>query len=192
MNTGSEMTERIIKYFDGELSSVEKEKLLSELESNAELKKEFEEVSKVFDLKAQMTNQVTDREYLKTIIPKFRKRISSSKGSIILKPAFTLITLFLILAAGLVIFIPEKQSLSESTLSYFTDEELMQYLPSDYLDVVESEKIDSLFSEELRTDSDKIASYVFNGDDINNLYQKSLLTQEDEQEIYLALIERKF
>ncbi|WP_337873158.1 hypothetical protein [Ignavibacterium sp.] len=186
------MTERIIKYFDGELSSVEKEKLLSELESNAELKKEFEEVSKVFDLKAQMTNQVTDREYLKTIIPKFRKRISSSKGSIILKPAFTLITLFLILAAGLVIFIPEKQSLSESTLSYFTDEELMQYLPSDYLDVVESEKIDSLFSEELRTDSDKIASYVFNGDDINNLYQKSLLTQEDEQEIYLALIERKF
>ncbi|WP_337865980.1 hypothetical protein [Ignavibacterium sp.] len=192
MNTGSEMTERTIKYFDGELSSVEKEKLLSELESNAELKKEFEEVSKVFDLKAQMTNQVTDREYLKTIIPKFRKRISSSKGSIILKPAFTLITLFLILAAGLVIFIPEKQSLSESTLSYFTDEELMQYLPSDYLDVVESEKIDSLFSEELRTDSDKIASYVFNGDDINNLYQKSLLTQEDEQEIYLALIERKF
>lgn len=192
MNTGSEMTERIIKYFDGELSSVEKEKLLSELESNAELKKEFEEVSKVFDLKAQMTNQVTDREYLKTIIPKFRKRISSSKGSIILKPAFTLITLFLILAAGLVIFIPEKQSLSESTLSYFTDEELLQYLPSDYLDVVESEKIDSLFSEELRTDSDKIASYVFNGDDINNLYQKSLLTQEDEQEIYLALIERKF
>lgn len=192
MKTKSEMTERIIRYFDGELSSAEREKLLSELEINSELRKEFEEISKVFDLKDQMKNHIADSEYLGTIIPKFRKRVSSNKGSVILKPAFSLITLFLIIAAALFIFIPEKQSLSKSTLADLTDEELIQHLTSDYLDVIESEKIDSLFTEELKSNSDKIASYLFNGDDINNLYQKNLITQEDEQEIYLALIERKF
>lgn len=192
MKTKSEMTERIIRYFDGELSSAEKEELLSELEINSELRKEFEEISKVFDLKDQMKNHIADSEYLGTIIPKFRKRVSSNKGSVILKPAFSLITLFLIIAAALFIFIPEKQSLSKSTLADLTDEELIQHLTSDYLDVIESEKIDSLFTEELKSNSDKIASYLFNGDDINNLYQKNLITQEDEQEIYLALIERKF
>lgn len=192
MKTKSEMTERIIRYFDGELSSAEKEKLLSELETNSELRKEFEEISKVFDLKARMKNQKADKEYLGTIIPKFRERISSDKGSIILKPAFTLFALFLIIAAALFIFIPEKQSSSDNTLSDFADEELIQHLTSDYLDVIESEKIDSLFTEELKTNSDKIAAYLFNGDNIKNLYQKNLITQEDEQEIYLALIERKF
>lgn len=192
MKTKSEITERIIRYFDGELSSAEKEKLLSELETNSELRKEFEEIRKVFDLKARMKNQNADKEYLGTIIPKFRERISSNKGSIILKPAFTLIALFLIIAAALFIFIPEKQSSSNNTLSDLTDEELIQHLTSDYLDVIESEKIDSLFTEELKTNSDKIAAYLFNGDNINNLYQKNLITQEDEQEIYLALIERKF
>lgn len=192
MKTKSKITERIIRYFDGELSSSEKEKLLSELETNSELRKEFEEIRKVFDLKARMKNQNADKEYLGTIIPKFRERISSNKSSIILKPAFTLIALFLIIAAALFIFIPEKQSSSDNTLSDLTDEELIQHLTSDYLDVIESEKIDSLFTEELKTNSDKIAAYLFNGDNINNLYQKNLITQEDEQEIYLALIERKF
>lgn len=192
MKTKTEMTERIIRYFDGQLSSAEKEKLLSELETNSELRKEFEEISKVFDLKDQMKNQIADNEYLGTIIPKFRSRVSSNKESVILKPAFTLIALFLIIAAALFIFIPEKQSLSESTLADLTDEELIQHLTSDYLDVIESEKIDSLFTEVLKSNSNKIASYIFNGDDINNLYQNNLITQEDEQEIYLALIERKF
>lgn len=192
MKTKTEMTKRIIRYFDGELSSADKEKLLSELETNSELRKEFEEISKVFDLKDQMKNQIPDNEYLRTIIPKFRSRVSSNKGSIILKPAFTLLALFLIIAAALFIFIPEKQSLSESTFSDLSDEELIQHLTSDYLDVIESEKIDSLFTEELKSSSDKIASYLFNGEDIKNLYQKNLISQEDEQEIYLALIERKF
>lgn len=192
MKTKIEMPERIIRYFDGELSSAEKEKLLSELETNSELRKEFEEISKVFDLKDQMKNQIADNEYLGTIIPKFRKKVASDKGSVILKPAFSLIALFLMIAAALFIFIPEKQSLSESSFSDLSDEELIQHLTSDYLDVIESEKIDSLFTEELKFNSDKIASYLFNGDDIKNLYQKNLITQEDEQEIYFALIERKF
>lgn len=192
MKTKSEMTKRIIRYFDGELSSVEKEKLLSELETNSELSKEFKEISKVFDLKDHMKNLNADKEYLGTIIPKFRQRVLSNKGSIILKPAFTLIALLLIIAAALFIFIPEKQSLSESTFYDLSDEELIQHLTPDYLDVIESEKIDSLFTAELKSKSYKIASYLFNGDDIKNLYQKNLITQEDEQEIYLALIERKF
>uniref|UniRef100_A0A832DKU2 Zinc-finger domain-containing protein n=1 Tax=Ignavibacterium album TaxID=591197 RepID=A0A832DKU2_9BACT len=192
MKAKTEMLETILRYFDGEMSSEEKEKFISELKSNPELKKQFDELRKVYEITSEMKNQKVEENYLETITPKFRERLSLNKNKFKLKPAFVFGILIVLIAISTLLFIPEKQSVTISNLSQLTDEELLQKLSTDYLEMIEQDKIDSLLVEEIKTNSNKIASYIFNGDDINNLYRKNLITPEDENEIYLALIETKF
>ena len=192
MKTKSEMLETIIRYFDGEMSSEEKEKFISELKTNPELKKQFDELSKVYAFISEMKHQKVEEDYLKSVMPKFRERLLSNRNKFILKPAFAVSILIVLIAISTLLFLPKEQSITLSNLSELTDEELLQQLSTDYLEMIEQDKIDSLLVEEIKTNSNKVASYIFNGDDINNLYQKNLITPEDENEIYLALIETKF
>ena len=192
MKTKSEMLETIIRYFDGEMSSEEKEKFISELKTNPELNKQFDELSKVYAFISEMKHQKVEEDYLKSVMPKFRERLSSNRNKFILKPAFAVSILIVLIAISTLLFLPKEQSITVSNLSELTDEELLQQLSTDYLEMIEQDKIDSLLVEEIKTNSNKVASYIFNGDDINNLYQQNLITPEDENEIYLALIETKF
>jgi hypothetical protein len=192
MKTKSEMLETIIRYFDGEMSSEEKEKFISELKTNPELKKQFDELGKVYAYTSEMKHQKVEEDYLKSVMPKFREGLSSNRNKFILKPAFAVSILIVLIAISTLLFLPKEQSITLSNLSELTDEELLQQLSTDYLEMIEQDKIDSLLVEEIKTNSNKVASYIFNGDDINNLYQKNLITPEDENEIYLALIETKF
>ena len=192
MKTKNEMVETILRYFDGEMSEQEKEKFISELESNSELKIQFDELIKVYEFTSEIKNQKVEDEYLATILPKFRERLSSHKNKILLKPALALSIFVVLIAISTLLFIPKERSITTNNLSELTDEELLQQLSIDYLEMIEQDKIDSLFVEEIKTNSDKIASYIFNGDDINNLYKKNLITPEDEKEIYFALIGTKF
>lgn len=192
MKTKNKMLETILRYFDGEMSVSEKEKFIIELESNAELKKQFDEISKVYTITSEMKNNKLKDDYLETIIPKFRERLSSNKNNILHKPAIAVSITIVLITISILLFISKEKSITASNLSEFSDEELLQQLSTDYLEMIEQNKIDSLFVEEIKTNSNKIASYIFNGDDINNLYQKNLITPEDENEIYLRLIGKKF
>lgn len=192
MKTKNKMLKTILRYFSMEMSAQEKEKFISELESNSELKNQFNEFIKVYEITSEMKNQKVDENYLETIIPEFRERLLSRKNNILLKPAFAVSILIVLIAISTFLFIPQERSITASNLSELTDEELLQQLSTDYLEMIEPDKIDSLLVEEIKTNSNKIASYIFNGDDINNLYQKNLITPEDENQIYLALIETKF
>lgn len=192
MKTKNKMLETILRYFDGEMSVQEKEKFIIELDSNTELKKQFDEISKVYTITSEMKNNKVKDDYLETIIPKFRERLSSNKNNILLKPAVAVSITIVLITISILLFIPKEKSITASNLSEFTDEELFQQLSTDYLEMIEQNKIDSLFVEEIKTNSNKIASYIFNGDDINNLYQKNLITPEDENEIYLTLIGKNF
>lgn len=192
MKTKNEMIETILRYFDGEMSPEEKEKFISELESNSELKIQFDELIKVYEFTSEIKNQKVEEDYLEAILPRFRERLSSNKNKILLKPAFAVSILVVLIAISTLLFIPKERSITTNNLSELTDEELLQQLSIDYLEMIEQDKIDSLFVEEIKTNSDKITSYIFNGEDINNLYQKNLITPEDENAIYLALIETKF
>lgn len=192
MKTKNEMLKTILRYFDADMSPEEKNKFISELESNSELKNQFNELIKVYEITSEMKNQKVEENYLETIIPEFRERLSSHKNKILLKPAFAVSILIFLVALSTLLFIPKEQSITASNLSELTDEELLQQLTTDYLEMIEPDRIDSLFIEEIKTNSNKIASYIFNDDDINNLYQKNLITPEDENEIYLALVKTKF
>lgn len=192
MKTKSKMLETILRYFNGEMSQEEKEKFISELESNSELKKQFNELNRVYLVTFEMKNTKVEENYLETIIPKFRERLSTKKNKILLRPAYSVIILIVLIAISTLLFIPKKESITAINLSELTDKELYQQLSIDYLEMIEQGEIDSLFADEIKTNSKKIASYIFNGDDINSLYQKNLVNSEDENEIYLALIETKF
>lgn len=192
MKTKNEMLGIILRYFDGEMSPEEKKKFISELVSNSELKNQFDELIKVYEFTSEIKNQKVEEDYLVTILPRFRERSSQNKNKIILKPAFAVSILIFLVALSTLLFIPKEQSITAINLSELTDEELLQQLSTDYLEMIEQDKIDSLFVEEINTNTNKIASYIFNGNDINKLYQKNLITPEDENAIYLALIETKF
>uniref|UniRef100_UPI00404A0750 hypothetical protein n=1 Tax=Ignavibacterium sp. TaxID=2651167 RepID=UPI00404A0750 len=186
------MLETIFKYFDGEMNPEEKKKFISQLESNSELKNQFDELIKVYEFTSEIKNQKVEEDYLETILPRFRERLSSHKNKILLKPALAVSILLVLIAFSTLLFIPQERSITANNLSELTDEELLQQLSTDYLEMIEQDKIDSLFVEEIKTNSNKIASYIFNGDDINDLYQQNLINPEDENAIYLALIETKF
>ncbi|MGQ9798084.1 MAG: hypothetical protein ACUVRG_02150 [Ignavibacterium sp.] len=192
MKTKNKMLETIFKYFDGEMNPEEKKKFISQLESNSELKNQFDELIKVYEFTSEIKNQKVEEDYLETILPRFRERLSSHKNKILLKPALAVSILLVLIAFSTLLFIPQERSITANNLSELTDEELLQQLSTDYLEMIEQDKIDSLFVEEIKTNSNKIASYIFNGDDINDLYQQNLINPEDENAIYLALIETKF
>lgn len=185
-------TNLIIRYFEGELNSAEKEKFLNELQTNTELKKEFDSIKNIYDLKADLSKIKLDQEYLNSILPNFRAKLKGGSERKLFYPKFASAFAVIVIALALLLLLPEGNQKVTTEFSDIPDEELIQQLSQDFSVLIQEDKIDSLFKAEIKSAPDKISYYVFNGDDIENLYQKNLITPEDENEIYLSLIDKKF
>lgn len=182
----------IIRYFDAELSPPETEKLSNEIEKNDMLREEFDSIKNIYDLRSDINNVKVNDEYLSSILPRFRAKLAKAnqKKSVAPKTAFAL--LISVVALTILLLLPGKTEKVITNISDIPDEELIQHLSQDFSDLIQDDKIDSLFKAEIKSAPDKISYYVFNGDDIQNLYQKELITSEEENEIYLTLIDKKF
>ncbi|AFH49053.1 Hypothetical protein IALB_1343 [Ignavibacterium album JCM 16511] len=192
MRTNNKNTDLIIRYFDGELNESEKENLFKDLECDIELRKEFESIKKIYDLKKDVNNVQLDRKYLDSILTEFKAKIEKGSEKKLFNPAFASALAIVFIALTMLIFIPNESKDSINNFSDISDEELIQNLSQDYSGLIQEEKIDSLLNAELKTAPDKISYYVFNGDDITDLYKKNLINPEDENEIYTELIDKKF
>jgi hypothetical protein len=190
MKNNKDIHSLIIRYFDNQLTDKEKEYLFSAIESDAELNKEFQSFKKVFDLTDEIRNHKIDDAYLNSIIPEFRKRIQNESRAKKYIPAFATIVLLIVMAVTVIFYSSEQKV--DNFYSEVSEEELLQQLSQSDFDYIQDEKIDSLLSVELKTSPDKISRYVFNGDDIRNFYNNGIITNEDENEIYAVLIDRKF
>lgn len=192
MKANKSNTELIIRYFENELNQSEREKLISQIQSDPELGKEFDSIKRIYDTKSELESIKINQEYLDSILPKFRSKLKDSEKRRILHPGFAYALSVILIAIIVLFYFDSEGDRTITGLSEIADEELLWQLPDDYIYFVREDKIDSLFNAEIKASPDKISSYVFNGDDINSLYQKNLITPEDELEIYMALIDKKF
>ncbi|MFN3874180.1 MAG: hypothetical protein ACK4R9_14370 [Ignavibacterium sp.] len=190
--TNHNFTEMIIRYFDGDLTPVEIEKLFIEIEKNEMIRKEFDSIKNIYDLRSDINNVKVNEEYLSSILPKFRSKLEKANRKKIFNPKFALALIVALISATILFLLPTETERVITNISDIPDEELIQHLSQDFSDLIQDDKIDSLFKAEIKSAPDKISYYVFNGDDIQNLYQKELITIEDENEIYLTLIDKKF
>jgi len=71
--------ERIVKYFDGDLSPEEKSEFEFDLKNSAQLKKDFESYLKVNDRVRELKDAKLNQAYLDSIIPEFRNNINLQK-----------------------------------------------------------------------------------------------------------------
>lgn len=191
MKINNKNSESIIRYFDGDLKNVEKEILFNQIQNDADLKAEFESIKSIYELKSDYTNIIIDQSYLDSILPRFRSKLEKKSRTNIFNPAFASAFATILIALAILFLIP-KGNKTPDNFSDIPDEELFQLLSQDNLEVIQQDKIDSLFRAEIKSSPDKISNYVFNGDEINTLYQKNLITPEDENEIFTSLIDKKF
>ncbi|MCX8105584.1 MAG: hypothetical protein N3D80_06920 [Ignavibacterium album] len=191
MKINNKNSESIIRYFDGDLKNVEKEILFNQIQNDADLKAEFESIKSIYELKSDYTNIIIDQSYLDSILPRFRSKLEKKSRTNIFNPAFASAFATILIALAILFLIP-KGNKTPDNFSDIPDEELFQLLSHDNLEVIQQDKIDSLFRAEIKSSPDKISNYVFNGDEINTLYQKNLITPEDEDEIFTSLIDKKF
>lgn len=192
MKTNNNNTVLIIRYFDGELNEIEKENFFNELQINEELRKEFNSIKSIYELDAYVKDVKVSQEYLDSILPKFRSKQKNRFSEKIFNPKYALVFSFILIALTILFLLPKENEKPIIKLSDIPDEELIQHLSQDYSVLIQEDKVDSLFKAEIKAAPEKISYYVFNGDDIDNLYQKDLITPEDENEIYLTLIDKKF
>lgn len=190
--TDHNFTEMIIRYFDGDLSPVEIEKLFIEIEKNEMIREEFDSIKNIYDLRSDINNVKVNEEYLSSILPKFRSELAKASKKKYVSPKFAFALFVAAVAITVLLLLPAKTEKVITNLSDIPDEELILHISQDFTDLIQDDKIDSLFKAEIKSAPDRISYYVFNGDDIQNLYQKELITPEDENEIYLTLIDKKF
>ncbi len=192
MKRTDNLSDLIFRFFDGELTSDEKEMLLTELKRNEKLKDEFDSVKNIFELRSATRNIKVSEEYLSSILPNFRGKLDSVEKNHSLNPRLVFVVLIIVTALSIFILIPDENEKVITSFSDIPDEELVQHLSMDITDLLQGEKLDSLFRTEIKSEPEQLSYFVFNGDDLDKLYQQNLIAPDDEQEIYTALIDKKF
>jgi len=194
-------TERIIKYIEDELTSVERSKFEEELKNSFELKKEFEKYLQLKNETIKLKDVELDKNYLDSIIPEFRKRLQSSKSRGIkfsLGYAFGIMLAFILSIAVVNYYLSSK---SESTdLPEFAESlsdsqriELLENLDTELTSTelvsgnVSVQEIDQLINAELEISSEVIETYDIAYDDLI-----VGLEQDEVNKIYNEILSRNF
>ena len=194
-------TERIIKYIEDELTSVERSKFEEELKNSFELKKEFEKYLQLKNETIKLKDVELDKNYLDSIIPEFRKRLQSSKSRGIkfsLGYAFGIMLAFILSIAVVNYYLSSK---SESTdLPEFAESlsdsqrmELLENLETELNSTelvsgnVSVQEIDQLINAELEISSEVLESYDIAYDDLI-----VGLEQDEVNKIYNEILSRNF
>ena len=194
-------TERIIKYIEDELTSVERSKFEEELKNSFELKKEFEKYLQLKNETIKLKDVELDKNYLDSIIPEFRKRLQSSKSRGIkfsLGYAFGIMLAFILSIAVVNYYLSSK---SESTdlpefAESLSDSQRMELLESLETELSSTElvagnvsvkEIDKLINDELEISSEVLESYDIAYDDLI-----VGLEQDEVNKIYNEILSRNF
>jgi len=194
-------TERIIKYIEDELTSVERSKFEEELKNSFELKKEFEKYLQLKNETIKLKDVELDKNYLDSIIPEFRKRLQSSKSRGIkfsLGYAFGIMLAFILSIAVVNYYLSSKSESADlpefaESLSDSQRIELLENLDTELTSTelvsenVSVQEIDQLINAELEISSEVLESYDIAYDDLI-----VGLEQDEVNKIYNEILSRNF
>lgn len=183
--------EKIIRYLNGEMTETEINEFNKLLQSDENLMKEFNEFKKIYEMIENSRNVKINDNYLDSILPQFRQKISKKKNYS-LKPAFALMSIIIIAGLILLIFYQSPDTNSNGIFTDIPDEILLNSISDDYTNLLEPEKIDSLLAEKISINSDELKNYLFSDLDLTNLLDNELVSSDDEEAIYSALINKNF
>ncbi len=146
--------EKFSLYFLNEMNEVEKQSFEEELSSSEELRNEFENYKKVFNIVQETKNINLKDEYSQLVIPKFRAKLKKKqKVSGILKYGYAFTVLFVtVLSYSIVDKLIDDHKDIQNNYSNITPEEATDFademninFDNDY-DEQMSESIDSLYT----------------------------------------------
>lgn len=183
--------EKIIRYLSREMTETEISEFNELLQSDENLMKEFNDFKKIYELIENSRSVKIDNDYLDSILPQFRQKISKQKNYL-LKPAFAFTTILIIAGLIFLIFYQSPDTNSNGIFTDIPDEILLNSISDDYTNLLEPEKIDSLLAEKISINSDELNNYLFGDLDLTNLLNNELVTSDDEEAIYSALINKNF
>lgn len=87
--------EKFSMYFLNEMDQIEKQKFEDQLNTSEQLRKEYEDYKKVFDLVQQTKNIGLNNEYSQKVIPAFRNKLEKKqKKSLVIKYGYVFAVLF--------------------------------------------------------------------------------------------------
>ena len=194
-------TERIIKYIENELTSVERSAFEVELKNSFELKKEFEQYLRLKNETITLKDVKLDKNYFDSIISEFREKLQSQKSRGIkfrLGYAFGIMLAFILSIAVVNYYLSSK---SESTdlpefAESLSDSQRMELLESLETELnstelvsgnVSVQEIDQLINAELEISSEVIETYDIAYDDLI-----VGLEQDEVNKIYNEILSRNF
>ncbi|MCS7054238.1 MAG: hypothetical protein NZM09_10970 [Ignavibacterium sp.] len=179
--------QKIIDFFEGNLSEEEKTDLLKEVNSNLELKKEFESFKKLYSSIDGSKNVKISDDYYESILLRFRNR--NHKVSFLLKPVFVTISVIL-LTSSLILFLLTRTSQDDFNqnndfveINGYDFENVEQM----YKLVNEDKIIDLLFDELINKEENIIAVKKYL--QIEDSYYE--IPESDAEDIYQELLNKK-
>ncbi len=180
--------EKLIDFFEGNLSEPERVQLLEEIGANQKLKNEFEEYKRLYELVLKTRNLKSDQLYLDSILIQFRSK--SEKSSFLLKPVFATGMLIIFAAISFLLyntFIKNNNEMNELENFYeYSSFEINNF--EDFEHLLNKEEIDELLYTELmgRDNSDNsLVKYLHLDDNYH------FISEKDAEEIYQELLTKK-
>jgi hypothetical protein len=193
--------ERIIKYIENDLTSVERIAFEKELKNSFELRIEFEKYLQLKNETIKLKDVKLDKNYLDSIIPEFREWLQSRKShgiKISLGYAFGIMLAFILSIAVVNYYLSSNSEITD--LPEFTNSlndsqrmELLENLDNEITTHelvsgnVSVQEIDQLINAELEISSEVLESYDIAYDDL--IVE---LEQDEVNKIYNEILNRNF
>lgn len=188
------LDEKIISYLEHKLPENEMKDFEKLISHSDELKKEIAEYKKLFNLIDETKNPVLDPGYKVETLNKFRNNLAS-KVTKKYRPRFIYATSSIVAAFTIVLILNFLNSDTQIKTEDIPETELMETLIdngySNFSDLNPS-LIDSLYQSEISLETKSDTEYLISFN-INNYDKASeVLSEEEENEIYKSLIDKKF
>jgi hypothetical protein len=188
--------EKIIKYFDGQLTSDEKISFEKELDSSEELKKEFQKYLLVSEKVNQQKSAKLNPDYVNSILPEFHRKISEQKSNSFRKNLSYALSFVLVIIIGVfaIKLFTNNSSKTSDDIEKFTQSlnddqklNLLEDLSStdDVYSMVSGKELIGMLQKDLVVNSEVLDNYGIGYQDI-----LGSLTEKEADKIYNEILKQ--
>ncbi len=199
---------KIIRYFDNQMSDDEKKSFESEIQRSTNLQKEIENYKLVFSRIVETKEVLVKDDYFNNIVPTFRSKLDNKRTakSFYIKLAYAGSTLTAVIIAVLVLFIksPDKANIEDvqQLASQLTSDEVsaaannyLNDISLSDIDLNSSDTYDSVFTKILGNELNVNSNSNFDFFSSNNTSLAQLekyINNEEADDIYNEILNKQF
>ncbi len=162
--------EKILKYLSDIMNDNEKLEFENELKNSAQLREDFDKITKIFNELSELENLRVDERYFNSLLPKIYQKLSVSKKLTLTQkiayiiPVLVVIILYLIYPTNSVNFDEQVDKITQEMLAYYTSIDSMDYIidfsSKEYSEIPISENFDVSYLEEVKIPDEYLLKYI--------------------------------